>query len=142
MRPHSSSSPGLRVLVADDHPDTGESLQVLLKLWGHEALVTHSGREALAAAEAFRPHMALLDFQMPGLNGGEVARRLRQMPGLERLVIVAATGHDDDEDSFRPYLKLFDHHLRKPFNLGELERLLAAHSNVGEPTSTSGETGT
>jgi CheY-like chemotaxis protein len=142
MQLHSCSSPGLRVLVADDYPDTGESLQILLKLWGHEALVTRSGREALAAAEAFRPHVALLDFQMPGLNGGEVARRLRRIPGLERLVIVAATGHDHDEEAFRPYLNLFNHHLRKPFNLGELERLLASHSTAVGPAASSGGTGT
>jgi CheY-like chemotaxis protein len=137
MQPLASSSAGLRILVADDYPDTGESLQLLLKLWGHEVLVTHSGRQALAAVEEFRPHMVLLDFQMPGLNGGEVAQRMRQLPGFERLVIVAATGHDHDEESFQPYLRFFDHHICKPFRLGELENLLALRCSVEEPGSAS-----
>jgi CheY-like chemotaxis protein len=92
--------------------------------------------------QEFRPHVAFLDFQMPDLNGGDVAQRLRQLPGFERLIIVAATGHDEDEESFKPYLKLFDHHLRKPFNLSELERLLANYSIVAESGSATGEMGT
>ncbi len=142
MQPFVPPSGGLRILVADDYPDTAESLQILLSLWGHEVLVTRSGREALAVVQRFRPHMAFLDFQMPGLNGGEVAQRLRQLPGFERLILVAATGHDHDEESFNSYLKFFDYHLRKPFNLSELERLLAACSRVTEQGTSSGESGT
>jgi CheY-like chemotaxis protein len=142
MQPLASSSGGLRILVADDFLDSAGSLQILLSLWGHEVLVTHRGWATLAVVQEFRPHIALLDFQMPDLNGGEVAQRMRQMPGLERLILVAATGHDPDEESFKPYLKLFDHHLRKPFNLTELERLLACYSRVVEPGAASVETGT
>src|SRR5215472_12511318 len=136
MQPLVSSSGGLRILVADDYLDSAESLQILLTLWGHDVLVTHRGWATLAVVQEFRPHIAFLDFQMPDLNGGEVAERLRQLPGFERLIIVAATGHDEDEESFKPYLKLFDHHLRKPFNLSELERLLANYSIVAESGST------
>ena len=142
MQPLASSSGGLRILVADDFLDSAESLQILLSLWGHEVLVTHRGRATLAVVQEFRPHIALLDFQMPDLNGGQVAQRMRQMPGLERLILVAATGHDPDEESFKPYLKHFDHYLRKPFNLTELERVLACYSSVVESGTSLGETGT
>jgi CheY-like chemotaxis protein len=141
MQPLASSSRGLRILVADDFLDSAESLQILLSLWGNEVLVTHRGWATLAVLQEFRPHIAFLDFQMPDLNGGEVAQMMRQMPGFERLILIAATGTDENEESFKPYLKLFDHHLRKPFNLSELESLLACYSNVKEPATSSGETG-
>lgn len=136
-----SSSAGLRILVADDSPDSAETLQILLGLWGHEVLITHRGWAALAVVQEFRPHIAFLDFQMPDLNGGEVARRLRQIPGFERVILIAATGYDKDEESFKPYLKLFDHYLRKPLNLSELERILASSSIVAEPGAISDQTG-
>jgi CheY-like chemotaxis protein len=142
MQPLASPSGGLRILVADDYLDSAESLQILLTLWGHDVLVTHRGWATLAVVQEFRPHIVFLDFQMPDLNGGEVAQRLRQLPGFELLIIVAATGHDEDEESFKPYLKLFDQYLRKPFNLSELERLLASCSIVAEPGSATGGMGT
>jgi CheY-like chemotaxis protein len=132
MPPLASSSLGLRILVADDHLDTVESLQILLGLWGHKVVVAHNGLDALASVRAFRPHVVLLDFLMPGLSGGEVARRLRQSPEFEDLVIVAATGHHHDEESFLPYRKHFDYHILKPFNLRELENLLASYSRAAE----------
>jgi CheY-like chemotaxis protein len=142
MRPPAASAPGLRVLVADDFPDTCESLQILLRLWGHDVAIARDGVAALASAQAFRPHVALLDFEMPGLSGGEVARRLRETPGFEQLVIVAATGHDADEECFEPYRQLFDFHFRKPFHLGELEDLLAPHGTLAELRASSGGSGT
>jgi CheY-like chemotaxis protein len=60
------------------------------------------------------------------MNGGELARRLRQLPGCEWLVLVATTGLDGEEEAFRPYRDLFQHHIRKPFNLAQLESLLGA----------------
>jgi CheY-like chemotaxis protein len=95
----------------------------------------------LAVVQEFQPQIVFLDFEMPDLNGGEVAKVLRQLPGFERLLLVAATGHDPDEPSFKPYCRLFDHHLRKPFNLGELERLLASSRIVAEPEAPFDETG-
>lgn len=142
MQPLASSSGGLRVLVADDIPDSAESLQILLSLWGYDVLVTHRGWATLAVVQEFGPHIAFLDFQMPDLNGGEVAHHLRQMPGCARLILVAVTGHDQDEESVKPYLKLFDHHLRKPFILSELERLMVCYRSVVELGSSSGVTGT
>jgi hypothetical protein len=64
------------------------------------------------------------------------------MPGFERLILIAATGHDTDEESFKPYLKHFDCFLRKPFNLSELDRLLACYCSVAESGTSSDGTGT
>jgi len=142
MQPLASSSGGLRILVADDFLDSAGSLQILLSLWGHEVLVTHRGWATLAVVQEFRPHIAFVDLQLPDLHGGEVAKKLRQFPGFERLILVAATGHDPGNESFKPYLKHFDHYLRKPFNLTELERVLACYSSVAELGTSLGETGT
>jgi CheY-like chemotaxis protein len=115
----------LRIIVADDWPDTAESLQMLLEIWGYEVLVAYSGTEVLNSVRSFRPDVILLDFSMPGLNGGETAKRLRQLPGFERLFLLAATSYNDDEELFKPYRHLFDRHLLKPFSLTILEELLA-----------------
>src|SRR5262249_6328711 len=130
MQRLASSSPKLRILVADDYPDTVESLQILFTLWGHEVRVARSGREALAGAQAFRPDVVMLDFQMPGLNGGEVARWLRRWPGFEHLLLIAVTGYESDEEDFGPYLPYFDHVFRKPFSLGQLEEVLGAPAGL------------
>jgi CheY-like chemotaxis protein len=142
MQPPVSSPGALRILVADDLLDSAESLQILLTLWGHKVLVTHRGWATLAVVQEFRPHIVFLDFHMPDLNGGEVAQHLRQMPGFEKLILVAATAHDTDEPSFTPYLKLFDFHLVKPFNLSELERILALCVIRATAGNSSGEAGT
>jgi CheY-like chemotaxis protein len=142
MQPLTSSSGALRILVADDHPDSAETMQILLRLWGHEVVIARSGQEALAVVQEFKPQIAFLDFLMPDLNGGEVAKRMRQLPGLERLIIIAATAHEQDDETFVPYHKLFDYHLLKPFKLSELEKLLASYNSVAEPADSSGETGT
>jgi CheY-like chemotaxis protein len=117
---------GLRVLVADDDGDVADSLRILLELWGHQPRVARDGQQALDAALAFRPHVALLDFLMPKLTGGEVAARLRQARGTGAPVLVATTANAPDDPCVAPYNGHFDHYLRKPFNLEQLERLLAA----------------
>ncbi len=104
---------GLRVLVADDNPDSAESLAILLQLLGHDVRAARSGPEALAVAADFRPHVALLDIGMPGMNGYEVARRLKA-PGEPRVVLVAVTGWGQEEDRRQATAAGFDHHLAKP----------------------------
>jgi CheY-like chemotaxis protein len=116
----------LRVLVADDNRDAANSLQLLLEIWGHEVRTAYHGEEALKVAASFRPHIALLDFHMPRLNGGEVARRLRGLPGAAPLLIVAITAHGEDDLGFEPYRSDFNHYLCKPVNLAELEQILTS----------------
>jgi two-component system CheB/CheR fusion protein len=115
----------LRILVVDDNLHSAESLAVLVKLWGHEARVAHDGPEAIEVALEFRPHVMLLDIGLPRLDGYKVARRLRQEPGLDDLLLIAMTGYGQDEDRRRSREAGFDHHLVKPVDLTRLEAMLA-----------------
>lgn len=117
--------PGRRVLVVDDNVDAADSLATLLRLSGHEVRVAHDGAAALAVVRDYRPDIAFLDIGMPGMDGYEVARRLRAQPGLERALLVALTGWGSPEDRRRTTDAGFDHHLVKPVEPAVLESLLA-----------------
>jgi CheY-like chemotaxis protein len=84
----------LRVLVVDDNVDTAACLAMLLNSWGHETAEAHDGPEAIRIAQEQRPHAVVLDIGLPGMDGFEVARRLRRLPGFERvpMIIVTANG--------------------------------------------------
>jgi CheY-like chemotaxis protein len=114
----------LRVLVVDDNPDVAYSLSLLLRHWGHEPRVAHDGPEALAVVAAFHPDLALLDLALPRMNGYEVGRRLRELPGLEGLTLLAMTGHGQAEYHRRSKEAGFAEHLVKPVDPSELEALL------------------
>jgi signal transduction histidine kinase len=118
----------LRVLVVDDNEDAAESLALLLGLWGHQAKVAHEGRTALAVAQEQHPDAVLLDIGLPGMDGYQVARRLRQLPGLEKTLLVAMTGYGQEEDRRRSHEVGFQHHLVKPVDPMEVRELLARGS--------------
>jgi PAS domain S-box-containing protein len=120
------AAPRRRILAVDDNVDAADSLAVLLRLEGHDVRVAHDGPAALAAVEAEPPDLVFLDIGMPVMNGYDVARRLRQRPGLESLVLVAMTGWGQDEDRRRSQEAGFDHHLVKPVEPEALHRLLAS----------------
>ena len=82
----------MRVLVVDDNASTARGLAKLLKLLGHEVEVAHDGLEAIAAARAHRPGFVLLDIGLPGMDGYEVARRLRREECCRDAVMIAVTG--------------------------------------------------
>jgi DNA-binding response OmpR family regulator len=121
----------MRILVADDHRDAGESLGVLLNLCDHEVRVVRNGREALEAAAEFAPHAIVLDLEMPELDGFQVASRLRERvpTGAPRVVLIAVTGWDGLEARRLTKEHGFDLHLSKPVEFRELrialETLLA-----------------
>ncbi|HEY2779270.1 MAG TPA: CheR family methyltransferase [Steroidobacteraceae bacterium] len=118
-------SPSLRVLIADDNRDGAETLGLYLGMSGHEVLLAHSGAEALEVASRTRPQVAVLDIGMPVLNGYEVARRIRGETWGEELTLIAVTGWGQESDKRAAYAAGFDHHLTKPVDPAELERLLA-----------------
>ncbi len=124
-------SSGLRLLVVDDNQDAANSLAMLLRLQGHEVRVAHDGPAALEMVDVYRPEMVFLDIGMPGMDGYEVARRLRRQPGLESVRLAALTGWGQQEDRRRTAEAGFDHHLVKPVEPAALEGLLA-----GLPTKT------
>jgi PAS domain S-box-containing protein len=120
-----------RVLVVDDNPDAAQSLAMLLGLWGHDVRTAHDGPAAVAAAAGYRPDLVFLDIGMPGMNGYEVARALRRLPGLGGVTLVAVTGYGQDDDRDRTRRAGIDHHLTKPPDAAALARLLAAPARSG-----------
>jgi signal transduction histidine kinase/DNA-binding response OmpR family regulator len=120
------TSQALRVLVVDDNVDGADSLARLLKLGGHDVRMAHDGPGALAAADTFRPDAVVLDIGLPGMDGYEVARRLRAQTDIGAALLVAVTGYGRDEDRRRSLDAGFDHHLVKPVDVEALRELFAA----------------
>jgi two-component system CheB/CheR fusion protein len=114
------------ILVVDDNHDSADSLGMLLEALGAEVQVAHGGIEALEAYGSFQPDVVLLDIGMPGMDGYEVARRIRASAGGGRILLVAVSGWGKEEDRRRARAAGFDHHLTKPADFGSLQALLAA----------------
>ncbi|HEV2271268.1 MAG TPA: chemotaxis protein CheB [Steroidobacteraceae bacterium] len=116
-----------RVLVVDDNADSAHSMALIARSWGHEVATAQDGAEALAVAKSFRPDTALIDIGLPGMDGYELAHRLRgQHDGREpRLLMVAMTGYGRSEDREAAHAAGFDVHVVKPADLEELRRVLA-----------------
>lgn len=119
-------SDGLRLLLVDDNQDALDTMSLLLSTLGIEHRTAGDGPTALAIAERFRPQVAVLDIGMPGMDGHEVARRLRDQPIHDGIVLVALTGWGGEQDHERSRAAGFDHHLRKPADVDELLRLVAS----------------
>ena len=120
----------LRVLVVDDLRDGADSLALLLEIWGHRSAVAYTGESALEVAMTFRPDVVLLDIGLPGLDGFEVARRLRQLPGLARCRLMALTGNRQVDDLERSKEAGMDYHFLKPMDLTFLRGLLATAGEI------------
>jgi PAS domain S-box-containing protein len=121
-------SRGLKVLVVEDNLDAAESLATLLRLWSHEVTVVHDGRSALEAARVQRPEVVLLDIGLPGLDGYQVARLLREDVGLDNALLVAMTGYGQPEDRRRSHEAGIHHHFVKPVEPMVLRDLLSGLS--------------
>jgi len=113
-----------RVLIADDNVDAADGLRRLLELQRHQVEVVHDGESAVAALSRSEPEVVLLDIGLPGLDGLEVARRIRARGGDHRPLLVAVTGLGRAEDRQRSAEAGFDHHLVKPIDLASLAALL------------------
>ena len=117
---------GLRVLLVEDNAAAAEGLRDLLSLWGHEVSCAADGEAALQAVDGTPPHVVLLDLGLPGIDGFEVARRLRLRPGFENVLLVAVTGYGQERDRQRTREAGFDLHLLKPVAPEQLKQLLQA----------------
>jgi CheY-like chemotaxis protein len=113
-----------RILVVDDNEDGAMSLAMMLNILGHDTRTAHDGPAALDAAAAFRPDVILLDIGLPGLNGYEVCRRIREQGGAQP-VLIALTGWGQDEDRQRSKEAGFNFHMVKPVDPTALNKLLA-----------------
>ena len=113
-----------RILVVDDNVDIADMLGKMLKLVGNEVLTANDGQIAIERFREFQPEVVLLDIGMPGMNGYEVARALRLEPCGANVKLIALTGWGSDEDKRQTKEAGFDHHLVKPVQLSDLEKIL------------------
>jgi signal transduction histidine kinase/CheY-like chemotaxis protein len=125
-----------RVLVVDDNRDAADSLAVVLRMLGADVRVEYSGPDALCALDVYQPAVTLLDIGMPGMDGIEVARRIRENPRHHRMTLIALTGWGQKEDIRRTREAGFEHHLIKPADVGALQELLLALEDSGSSAST------
>ena len=118
-----------RVLVVDDNQDGAEMLAELLVGRGYDTRVAHDAPAALDVAAEFAPDVALLDIGLPAMDGYELAARLRELPGLSRLRLIAVTGYGRKEDRRRTQEAGFHLHLVKPIDMDALEATLRTHGS-------------
>jgi CheY-like chemotaxis protein len=117
-------SPRLRILIVDENLDAARILGVLCGEMGHDCKFAYDGIAALEAARHFRPDVILLDLGLPGMDGVEVARRLRADPAFRDVLIIAVTGFAGEAERQRAHEAGFDHYLVKPADPVFIESLL------------------
>ena len=113
----------VRVVVVDDDHDVAEVLAEILKSNGYEVRVAHDGLVALTLIEAYRPHCVVLDVNLPGLDGGELAKRLRERYG-DDLILIAVTGWGESDERVSTAFGRVDHYLQKPVDAQMLSKVL------------------
>ena len=118
----------LRILIVDDHEDSAEMLSMLLSGKGHATRTALDGPTALDVAVTFQPPLGLLDLSLPGMTGYELATRLRALPGLTQIRLVAVTGHGSEAHRAKARAAGFDEHLLKPVDLQVVDAVLASVS--------------
>jgi CheY-like chemotaxis protein len=111
-----------RVLVVEDHAESAEALLELLGMWGYEAHTAEDGEGALDVVQTLHPDVVIADIGLPGIDGHELARRVRRIPGQGGTLLIALTGYAGSAREFAA--SGFDHYLQKPVDLSNLERLL------------------
>jgi len=118
------STAPVRVLIVDDDGDCMQTLASLLELLGYELQTAADGLRGLDTAERFRPQCVVLDIDLPGLDGLDIARRLRREPWGRETLLIATTGWNRDEDRSAAKVAGFDHFLPKPLDIEALISLL------------------
>jgi len=121
----------LRILVVDDNLDAAQTLGLFLRASGHTVEVVYSGLDAIDVAAVFAPQVCMLDIGLPDMDGNELARRLRAMPGMEGATLIAATGYGRQQDRELAIEAGFDHYLVKPINTVQLGDLLVQANGPG-----------
>jgi signal transduction histidine kinase len=129
-----SSSPA-NVLVVDDSPDVAEAVSMLLEMLGHKVHVAHGGREAIECVRSLRPDVVLLDIGLPGMDGYEVARKLREEFNSNGPYLIAVSGYGQEEDLARSRAAGFDLHLVKPVGADALQAALADRQREAMPAA-------
>ncbi len=114
------TTPPIRVLIVDDHPDAAESLAIVLSTEGFEVRTDNDGGQAWRTIESWRPSVALIDLDLPTMGGLELARRARALAFGDRLLLAAVTGYGRDSDRRTSQQAGFDAHLVKPVEPDEV----------------------
>ncbi|HVO89641.1 MAG TPA: ATP-binding protein, partial [Casimicrobiaceae bacterium] len=133
--PQRASTGGLSVLVVDDNHDVAESTAMVLRMAGCDVHVAHDGAAALMSMARLRPDAVLLDIGLPGMDGYEVASRIRSDPAYRRTLVVAVSGYGQDEYRIRSSQAGFDYHVVKPISPGMLTGLLGSLRGHRPPPS-------
>jgi len=120
------SAAGLRVLVVDDNRDVADTTATILRLSGCDTHVAYDGRSGLDAVERLQPDAVLLDIGLPGLDGYQVAERLRAQPAHRKTLVVAVSGYGQEEDRVRSKAAGFDYHVVKPIDPTVINGLLGS----------------
>jgi CheY-like chemotaxis protein len=128
-----------RILVVDDARASADTLAQLLRAIGHDVATANDGHTAVDWTVQNKPDVVFLDIAMPGMDGYEVARRIRDTVGLEDVVLVALTGYGQEEDRRRTTEVGFNHHLTKPTSLAALRSVLASRDSLNGDLETTGE---
>ena len=113
-----------RVLVVDDNRDAADGLALFLEIAGHDVAVAYNASDALSLADRAHPQVLLLDIGMPGMNGYELARKIRDRPWSARSILIAITGWGQEEDKRRAEQAGFDRHMTKPIDPAAIQTLL------------------
>ena len=121
-----SVSSVFRVMVVDDNVDAAETLSALIEMSGHEVRTAFSGFDAISLATDFRPHVIFMDIGMPGMDGYETARKLREVNTLQNTILIALTGWGTESDRKKSSEAGFNHHLTKPIKIEEIISLLSS----------------
>ena len=124
--PDGAAAPPLkrRIVLVEDSDDVRDTLKEFLKELGHEVFAVDNGVDGAAKLLEIRPDVALVDVGLPGIDGYEVARRVRSQPGGEKLYLIALTGYGGPDARAKAESAGFDLHLTKPVNVNELPRVL------------------
>ena len=117
-----------RVLIVDDNKEAAEMLGMIVQRLGNEVRTAYGGRQGIDTAAEFRPELVFMDLRMPGMDGFEAARHIRQQPGGQAITLVALTGSGQDTDKKRTKEAGFHHHLVKPARRADLQALFARKS--------------
>jgi two-component system, chemotaxis family, CheB/CheR fusion protein len=130
-----AASPIHTVIIVDDNADVAETMMELIVALGHKGATAHDGASALALIPTVRPDLGLIDIGLPDMVGYDLARRIRELPGGDKIFLVALTGYGREEDRKAALEAGFDRHLVKPITLQQIEELLAATNAPHDPTS-------
>jgi len=119
-----------RILIIEDNVEAAMTTRVLLELQGHEVQVAYDGSSGIRAAQTFKPNVILLDIGLPVMDGYEVARRLRTLTEIKKILLIALSGYGQAEDIRKSSEAGFDHHLVKPADTAQLQSLISEHKNA------------